>query len=97
MKIKIEDKLIINERMYELEGMSHKQKMLDWSKNHIGYLEDSVEEVESILTEFTSDSYEKGEKVKLDFVVICSMNQYLVDSVDIITYLLDELNEKDEK
>ena len=59
------------------------KELLDWSKNHIKYLKNSINWLDSII----KSQWENNETIKVDVGDLLHINQLMVDSVDIISLL----------
>ena len=58
-------------------------ELLDWSKNHINYLKESINKLDSII----KNQWIDNEKIKVDVGDLLHITQNMVDSVDIISSL----------
>ena len=60
-----------------------KKELLDWSKNHINYLNESINKLDSII----KNQWIDNETIKVDVGDLLHITQKMVDSVDIISSL----------
>ena len=77
----------IIEKQYEIDSKEFNKETIDWSKNHTEYLGKWYSKLNNITDkQFRSDE----EKVEVDWVDLCELNQLMVDSMDII-FLLNRI------
>lgn len=77
----------IIEKQYEIDSKEFDKESIDWSKSHTEHLDKWYSKLNNITDkQFRSDE----EKVEVDWVDLCELNQLMVDSMDII-FLLNRI------
>ena len=94
------------EIQYDIDSKECENETIDWSKNHMEYLRECYEKIESLLNQQSSylDKFlyrflrkNGNEIIKIDVGDLCHIQQMIVDSEDIIHLLNRIINRKTTK
>ena len=72
------------EIQYDIDSKECENETIDWSKNHMEYLRECDEKIESLLNQQCKNG---NEIIKIYYGDLCHIQQKIVDSVDIIFLL----------